>query len=79
MTETGFAEKFNASHRMGPALILLKISARTALSKTYRMVPMSTRLISHWSIPLIAGEFFLLDPMGRGGGEEGGTLGLFTV
>jgi hypothetical protein len=28
MIETGFAELFYASHRMGPALICLKISAR---------------------------------------------------
>ncbi len=28
--ETGFAERFYASHMMGPAQILLKISARLA-------------------------------------------------
>ncbi len=31
MIETGFAEQFYASHRMGPALICLKISARIVL------------------------------------------------
>ncbi len=29
ITETGFAEQFYASHRMGPAPICLKISAST--------------------------------------------------
>ncbi len=33
--ETGFAEQFYASHRMGPALICLKISARIAERETY--------------------------------------------
>ncbi len=46
--ETGFAEQFYASHRMGPAQIWLKISASTAESETYR----TTRLFSHWPIPL---------------------------
>jgi hypothetical protein len=30
MIETGFEEQFYASHRMGPAAICVKISARTA-------------------------------------------------
>jgi hypothetical protein len=30
ITETGFAEQFYASHRMGPASICLKITARIA-------------------------------------------------
>ena len=51
--ETGFAEQFYASHRMGPAPICLKISARIAARETYRMIPLKTRLFSHWSIPLI--------------------------
>jgi hypothetical protein len=38
--------------RMGPAPICLKISARTAKRETYRMIPLSTRLFSHSSIPL---------------------------
>jgi hypothetical protein len=50
--ETGFAEWFYASHRMGPAQILLKISARTASKETYWMILLSTPLFSHWSIPL---------------------------
>ncbi len=50
--ETGFAEQFYASHRMGPAPICLKISARIAERETYRMIPLKTRLFSHWSIPL---------------------------
>jgi hypothetical protein len=41
--ETGFG----GPQRMGPATICLKSSA------TYRMIPLSTRLFSHWSIPLI--------------------------
>ncbi len=50
--ETGFAEQFYASHRMGPAPICLKISTRIAERETYRMIPLKTRLFSHWSIPL---------------------------
>ncbi len=50
--ETGFAEQFNASHRTGPAPICLKISARIAERETYRLIPVKTRLFSHWSIPL---------------------------
>jgi hypothetical protein len=50
--ETGFAEQFYVSHRMGPASICLKISASTDRSKTYWKIPPTTRLISHWSIPL---------------------------
>jgi hypothetical protein len=50
LTETGFAEKFYASHRMGLTPICLKISA--AKSETYRMIPLSARFFSHWSIPL---------------------------
>ncbi len=52
IVETGFAEQFSASHRMGPAQICVKISARSAYSETYRMIPLSTRLFSHWSVPL---------------------------
>ncbi len=37
---------------MEPALIFLKISARIALRETFRMITLSTRLFSHWSIPL---------------------------
>jgi hypothetical protein len=50
--ETGFAEWFYASHTMGPAQILLKISARIASRETYRMILLSTPLFSHWLIPL---------------------------
>ncbi len=51
--ETGFAEQFYASHRMGPAPISLKISARIAERETYRMILLKIRrLFSHWSIPL---------------------------
>jgi hypothetical protein len=50
--KTGFAEQFYASHRMGPAPICLKISARTAERETCRMIPLKTGLFSHWSIPL---------------------------
>ncbi len=53
--ETGFAEQFYASHRMGPATICLKISARIAERETYRMIPLKTCLFSHWSIPLSLG------------------------
>ncbi len=52
IVETGFAEQFYASHRMGPASICLKISARIAERETYRMIPLKTRLFSHWSMPL---------------------------
>jgi hypothetical protein len=52
--ETGFAEQFYASHRMGPAPICLKTSARIASKDTYRMIILSTHLFSHWSIPLIS-------------------------
>ncbi len=38
---------------MGPAQIWLKISASIAWRETYRMLPLSTHLFSHWSIPLI--------------------------
>jgi hypothetical protein len=54
--ETGFAEQFYASHRMGPAPICLKISARIAERETYRMIPLKPRLFSHWSIPLKGSE-----------------------
>jgi hypothetical protein len=37
---------------MGPAQILLKISARIAERETYQMILLSTPLFSHWSIPL---------------------------
>jgi hypothetical protein len=47
LIETGFAEQFYASHRMGPAPFCLKISARTAKNETYQMIPLSTRLLSH--------------------------------
>jgi hypothetical protein len=50
--ETGFAEQFYASHRMGPAPICLKISVRIALWDPYRMIALTTRLFSDWSIPL---------------------------
>jgi hypothetical protein len=50
--ETGFAEQFYASHMIGLAPICLKISARIAQRETYRMIPLKTRLFSHWSIPL---------------------------
>jgi hypothetical protein len=50
--ETWFAEWFYASHTMGPAQILLKISARLAYRETYQMISLSTPLFSHWSIPL---------------------------
>jgi antibiotic biosynthesis monooxygenase (ABM) superfamily enzyme len=50
--ETGFAEQFSAFQRMGPAPICLTISARIAERVTYRMIPLKTRLFSHWSIPL---------------------------
>jgi hypothetical protein len=40
MIQTGFADQFWASHRMGPAQILLK------------MILLSTPLLSHWSMPL---------------------------
>jgi hypothetical protein len=50
--ETGFAEQFYASHRMGPAPICLKISAIIAERETYGTIPLSTHLFSHWSIPL---------------------------
>ncbi len=50
--EAGFAEWFYASHRMGPAQILLKNSARIALRETYRIILLSIPLFSHWSIPL---------------------------
>jgi hypothetical protein len=50
--ETWFAEWFYASHKMGPAQILLKISTRLAYRETYRMILLSTPLFSHWSIPL---------------------------
>ncbi len=53
--EAGFAEQFYASHRMGPAPICLKISARIAEWETYRMIPLKTRLFSHWFIPLNVG------------------------
>jgi hypothetical protein len=53
--ETGFAELFYASHRMGLASICLKITARRAYNQTYRMIPLSTPLFSHWSIPLTYG------------------------
>ncbi len=59
--ETGFAEQFYASHRMGPAPICLKISARTAERETYRMIPLKTHLFSHWSIPWIQ---YSLPPQG---------------
>jgi hypothetical protein len=59
--ETGFAEQFYASHRMGPAPICLKISARIAERETYRMIPLKTRLFSHWSIHLSTVFFTLLD------------------
>ncbi len=36
----------------GPALISFIISARIAWRETYRMLPLSTHLYSHWSIPL---------------------------
>ncbi len=51
--ETGFAEQFYASHRMGPAPICLKISARIAERETYRMIQLKTSIFSHWSIPLM--------------------------
>ncbi len=51
--ERGFAEQFYAPHRMGPAPNCFKIYTRTAYSETYRMVPLPTRLFSHWSLPLI--------------------------
>jgi hypothetical protein len=47
--ETGFAEQFYASHRMGPAPICLKISARIAERETYRIIPLKNRLFSNWS------------------------------
>ncbi len=50
--ETGFTEQFCASQRIGPAPICLKISARIAERETYPMIPLKTRLFSHWSIPL---------------------------
>jgi hypothetical protein len=58
--ETGFAEQFYASHRTGPVPICSKISARKAERErgTYRMIPLKTRLFSHWSIPLKAKRFF---------------------
>jgi hypothetical protein len=37
---------------MGLASICLKITARRAYNQTYRMIPLSTPLFSHWSIPL---------------------------
>jgi hypothetical protein len=37
---------------MEPALNCLKISARIASRETYRMIPNSIHLFSHWSIPL---------------------------
>ncbi len=37
---------------MGLAPICLKISARIAKWETYRMITLSARLFSHWSIPL---------------------------
>jgi hypothetical protein len=52
LIETGFVEQFYASHRIGPPTICLKISARIAERKAYRMIPLKTRLFSHWSIPL---------------------------
>ncbi len=52
ITETGFTEQFEASHRKGPASICLKISARTAQSEIYRMISLSTHLFSHLTIPL---------------------------
>ncbi len=36
----------------GAALICLKILAWTVLRETYRMLPLSTHLFSHWLIPL---------------------------
>jgi hypothetical protein len=50
--ETGFAGQFYTSHRMGPAPIVLKISARIAEWETYRMILLKTGLFSHCSIPL---------------------------
>jgi hypothetical protein len=41
-----------ASHRMESAPILLKISAGIDLCETYRLIPFSTHLFSHWSISL---------------------------
>jgi hypothetical protein len=50
--ETGFAEQFYASHRMGPAPICLQISANRAEREICRMILLSTHLFSLWSIPL---------------------------
>ncbi len=44
--ETWFAEQFYVSHRMGPAPICLKISARIAERETYRMTTENTPLFS---------------------------------
>jgi hypothetical protein len=50
----GWLSSFNsASHPMGPAPTCLRITASTAYRETYQMIPLSTRLFSHWSIPLI--------------------------
>ncbi len=40
----------------GPAPICLKISVWIAKRETYRMLPLSTHLFSHWSIPLRGGD-----------------------
>jgi hypothetical protein len=58
--ETGFTERFYASHKMGPAQILLKISTRIACRETYRMILLLTPLFSHWSIPLMRIQTLLL-------------------
>ena len=42
---------------MGPSEIWMKISAWIAWRETNRMLPLSTHLFSHWSIPLNRGIF----------------------
>ncbi len=43
--ETGFAEQFQASHKMGPALICLKISAWIAYREIHRRLWLSNHLL----------------------------------
>jgi hypothetical protein len=49
MTETGFTEQFYASHRMGSAHIF---SMKSLNQDHDPMIPSSTHLFSHWSIPV---------------------------
>jgi hypothetical protein len=50
--ETGFAEQFWASHRMGSAQILLKFSARKSLKRDPSNDTKFNPTLFHWSIPL---------------------------